>query len=335
MDRRGKIAGVLYGLALGDALGMPPEFLSQEEIKRKYGRITDFLDGDPENAISRFYKAGQYTDDTGQALAVLDSLTQTDFVPEAKNIGAHLLTWADREDAFQKGLLGPTSSQVLTRIKAGEDPQPIARQAVTNGAAMRIAPVGTLFDPDQMEALCRYVADISMVTHASDAAICGACMIAMAVSSAVSGEGKEEMIKRVLLLEPYARTLGADTDSPSLSPRVKKGVAVAEEYTDDPEGFASALSRLTGSGADVWESVPAALCIAYYGYEDPKKSAVFSANFGGDTDTIGAMATAICGGAAGVEGIADSDIEVLKEANQVDFTPYVDALFRHSFAPRP
>ena len=62
-----KVLGVLYGMAVGDAMGMPPELWSRKRVKAHYGEITDFLDGCPENVISYQYKAGQFTDDTGQA----------------------------------------------------------------------------------------------------------------------------------------------------------------------------------------------------------------------------------------------------------------------------
>ena len=60
------------------------------------------------------------------------------------------------------------------------------------------------------------------------------------------------------------------------------------------------LYNLVGAGVNTSESVPAALAIAYYGF-DVKKCALLCANLGGDTDTIGAMATAICGAAQGME----------------------------------
>ena len=42
------------------------------------------------------------------------------------------------------------------------------------------------------------------------------------------------------------------------------------------------------------ESVPAALSIAYYA-QNVEHCSLLCANLGGDTDTIGAMACAICG----------------------------------------
>ena len=46
------ILGTLYGMAIGDAMGMPPELWSRKRCLEYYGKITDFLDGCPENIIS-------------------------------------------------------------------------------------------------------------------------------------------------------------------------------------------------------------------------------------------------------------------------------------------
>ena len=66
---RDKIAGALYGMALGDAMGMPAELWGRKRVKAFFGRIEGFLDGPAENDVAFNYKKGQFTDDTGQALA--------------------------------------------------------------------------------------------------------------------------------------------------------------------------------------------------------------------------------------------------------------------------
>ena len=52
------------------------------------------------------------------------------------------------------------------------------------------------------------------------------------------------------------------------------------------------------------------------------------ANLGGDTDTIGAMATAVCGGAGGMEKIPAAYVELICSANRVDMEPYAEALLK-------
>ena len=59
-----KYKGCLLGLAIGDALGAPVEFLRLQEIKKRYGKdgIADFHGW-------RGFKPGSYTDDTQMSLA--------------------------------------------------------------------------------------------------------------------------------------------------------------------------------------------------------------------------------------------------------------------------
>ena len=59
-----KYQGCLPGLAIGDALGAPVEFLILQEIKKRYSKdgITDFYEW-------RGFKPGSYTDDTQMSLA--------------------------------------------------------------------------------------------------------------------------------------------------------------------------------------------------------------------------------------------------------------------------
>ena len=322
---KNRVLGVLYGMAIGDAMGMPPELWSRKRLQEHYGKIEGFLDGCPDNIISYQYKAGQFTDDTSQALTILDSLMETDFVPSAKGIAEHILEWAKRENAFENNILGPTSKVALKMFQEGKSAKEFSDEAVSNGAAMRIAPIGALFVPEQSKELCRYVADISQVTHTSDITIAGASMVAMAVASAMCYGNREKMIEDALSVEMYAMSLGASTPSPSLGARTRLGVRLAKEYQEDEKAFLENLYNLVGAGVNTSESVPAALATAYYSF-DVKKCALMCANLGGDTDTIGAMAPAICGGAQGMEGIPTDYIETIKRANHIDMESYANAI---------
>ena len=323
---RNRILGVLYGMAIGDAMGMPPELWSRKRVLDTYGQITDFLDGHPDNIISFQYKKGNFTDDTSQALTILDSLIETDFVPDGKNIAAHILEWAKKENAFENNILGPTSKITLERFSKGESGKEYSDQALSNGAAMRIPPVGTLFTPDQAKELCDYVKAISSITHSSDITLTGACMVVMGVASAVSGDDKDQMIENVLKVEDYAMSLGAETVSASIGTRIRYGVELAKKYSDDETRFLEELYNMMGAGVNTADSVPCAIAIAYYSYEDAHKCALLCANLGGDTDTIGAMAVAISGGVKGMDGIPAEDIELIKTVNHVDFSNYADKI---------
>ncbi len=62
-DRRfDRARGALLGLAVGDALGAPVEFMSADQIRQRHGRVTEMIAGGP-------WAAGEWTDDTALTLA--------------------------------------------------------------------------------------------------------------------------------------------------------------------------------------------------------------------------------------------------------------------------
>lgn len=61
--------GALYGLAIGDALGMPTQMLSRRQITERWGPLlTGFEPAPPGHPIAAGMAAGDVTDDTEQAV---------------------------------------------------------------------------------------------------------------------------------------------------------------------------------------------------------------------------------------------------------------------------
>ncbi|OOB77768.1 MAG: hypothetical protein BEN19_01360 [Epulopiscium sp. Nuni2H_MBin003] len=318
-----KIKGVIYGQALGDAMGMPAELWSRRKGLEICGEITTFLDGPPENVVSKQYKAGQFTDDTAQAFVILDSLAETNYHPRSIVVAKNILKWAEENNAFELNMLGPTSKATLEAIRDGKDAREISDAALSNGAAMRIAPVGCLFNvntTDDLKLLADYVKAVSEGTHSSDITISSATIIAATVALAMHTNNTKEAVTRAIEIEDYALSIGAETFSPSIKARVKLGIKYANKYNKND--FLQFVYQVIGAGVNASESVPAALLIAYYS-KSPLECALLCANLGGDTDTIGAMATAICGGTYGYSAIPSEYIAMLDKSNNIDFDKYV------------
>lgn len=322
------IQGTLYGMAIGDAMGMPSELWSRRKVKEYFGRIETFLDGPESNEVACNFVKGEYTDDTAQALLILDALISNEFQPDDTIIANNLLEWADRINAFENNILGPSSKAALLAVKKNEDASEITAIAETNGAAMRIPPVGTLFTPEHPKALVDYVWRVNKVTHASDVAIAGASMVAGAVSAAMSQMSWDEIMAYAIRVFEEAKMVGAESYSASLKARLELGLYYADKYADDEEAFASHIYHVIGCGVLTSESVPAALSIAYYA-KTVERCALLCANIGGDTDTIGAMATAICGAKQGYDAIDPDMIKVIDESNPVNLKTYAKAILSY------
>lgn len=360
-----KVAGALFGQALGDAMGMPAELWGKKKARHYFGGlITEMLEGPAENDVAAYYAKGQFTDDTAQALILLDSLQATHFVPNPKDIAARLLAWAEKENAFEKNLLGPTSKVVLAAFREGKNAKAFTDQALSNGSAMRIAPLGACFLPHNPQKLVDYVYAVTEATHTSDVAIAGAAMIAMGVASAIVHDDFDLVLQDVLAVEPLGYAKGAETFSARLRERTALGVELARTYRAQyvqaeenrrlamrtssksavekqknwskipsivhrnrsiDEAFLQKIYDIVGTGVQIIESVPAAISLAYYA-QDPNVCSYLCANLGGDTDTIGAMATAICGAFTGLSQFNPAWRALLCTQNDIDFDAYVNIL---------
>src|SRR5258706_510525 len=89
---KGRFTGSILGFAIGDALGMPAQFLTPGQIQRYYGKpISDFVRAHAGHA-SEFLSAGSYTDDTQMLLATAECLLECRKVDPARQADA-LLSW--------------------------------------------------------------------------------------------------------------------------------------------------------------------------------------------------------------------------------------------------
>lgn len=326
MSLKDKIAGTLAGMVYGDAFGVPGELWPREKVRSRFGTIDKFLDGPEDNIVACYFKAGHYTDDSSQALVILNDLLKYGCVPETAILAKDLIAWVESMNGFEINLLGPSSKASLLAHIKGEDYTKYTKTALTNGAAMRIAPVGTFFNFDETKSLCRTVAKVSSVTHGTDVAIAGASMVAQAVASGLCGRSYDEMLEDICKAFDFAVTLGEPTWAASIKDRLLNVLDKAKGCTD-PDKFSLLVYNLVGTGTMTSESVTAALAIAYY-CQDVEKAAFLCANMGGDTDTIGSMACAICGAFSGLSSIKNETISYLEKTNDINFADLADKIIK-------
>src|SRR4249919_3227368 len=112
--------GALYGLAIGDALGMPTQFMSYEEVSASFGVLDWFREAPADHPIAAGLPAGSITDDTEQALLLADALLVGGGHLDGADLARRLVAWAER--ARERGsldLLGPSSSAAVAAAAVG------------------------------------------------------------------------------------------------------------------------------------------------------------------------------------------------------------------------
>lgn len=322
-----RILGALYGQALGDAMGMPSELWPRTRVKAHFGWIDRFLPGPEENNAACYFNRAEFTDDTSMALCLADALLECDGKINPDLIGRNILAWAERFDAFNKNVLGPTSKIALNAIRNGKPVAELENNGVTNGAAMRVSPLGCLLPTHSLDTFIDEVALASSPTHKSDLAVAGAVVVAWAISRAIDGEPWERIVDSLPAIAHHAQQKRITTFSASLSARLELALKIVRE-ANGVESASEQLYQVVGAGTSTIESVPCAIAMVELAQTDPNRCAILCANLGGDTDTIGAMATAICGALNGIGAISPDLKQELDAVNQLDFARYATELVR-------
>jgi ADP-ribosylglycohydrolase len=325
MVRADRAYAALYGLAIGDALGMPTQFMSHEEVVAHFGVIDGFQEAPADHPIAAGLPAGSITDDTEQALLLAEVLLDGRGRIDGDDLARRLLAWAER--ARERGstdLLGPSSSAALAALVAGGPLDEASRFGATNGAAMRIAPVGLIISMDDLDALVDLVVDASQVTHNSGIAIAGAAAVAAAVSAGISGASVAEATELAIKAAEGGQRRGDWAPGPSLARRIAWGVELID--VADHERSVRDVVELVGTSLAAQESIPAAFAVLALHPDDPWQACLTAASLGGDSDTIGAMTGTIAGACHGMDRWPGDAVRTVREVNNLELEPIADRL---------
>ena len=326
MDPRlSRAYGAFAGLALGDALGMPTQAMSPEQIRAVYGRVTGLVDGDASQPYAPGMPAGSVTDDTEQALLIASLLVRGGgsssghVALDAGDFSHALLAWED--SMIERGsldLLGPSTKAALERVRAGEEPLTVGGLGTTNGAAMRVTPIGIAVSTADPEVFADAVWSSCQVTHATRQGFQSAALVAAAVSLALDWPEASASDMTTLLWKAvsYVDSLparGAWTPDPDVVAATRRAMQLV---ANPASSSLECLVEQIGTSVASAHAIPMAFALLA---RDPSPRALLdAANLGGDTDTIGAIAGAILGSVLGVEAFDPAML------TQVELTSHLD-----------
>ncbi|SPD74797.1 ADP-ribosylglycohydrolase [uncultured Desulfobacterium sp.] len=281
-----KAKGIIYGLAIGDALGRLTEFKSLPQIMSVFGRdgITDL----PDPAL--------YTDDTQMSIAIAEALIKAGYQDIASIMTAV-------RDEFIKWRHSPENNRTpgnacLTGISNMEKGLHWAESGVTGskgcGSAMRVASIGYLYqkDPEKLKDVAKSTGICTHRHQTADAACIGAAYL---IKLALDGISPDQMITELLSF------------TEGISREFDKAILKIEEclnWEDEEEAL-----KYLGEGWIGEEAVALALyCFLRYP-DDYKKVVIRGANTNGDSDSIACIGGSISGAYLGVGAIPDDWIQ--------------------------
>lgn len=319
MDPRfSRAYGALAGLALGDALGMPTQAMSPQQIQTVYGHVTGLVDGDKSQPYAPGMAAGSVTDDTEQALLIASLLLKghgSGLSLDAGEFSHALLAWED--SMIERGsldLLGPSTKAALERVRAGENPLRVGGEGITNGAAMRVTPIGIAASTSDRQLFADAVWSSCQVTHATRQGFQSAALVAAAVSLGIDA-GAADVTDLLWKAVAFVRSLperGAWSPEPDVVAATHRALKLAAQPASSLEWLAGQI----GTAVAAAQAIPMAFALLA---RDPSPRALLqAANLGGDTDTIGAIAGAILGASLGVEVFDGYGLAQVEQVSQLD-----------------
>jgi len=255
---REQFAGVILGLAVGDALGAPWEGVLGDMIYRMgpAERIVKHASGDT------IY----YTDDTQMMIGVVQTLIERGSIDKA--------TLAQRfaDNYHPDRCYGPGARRVINAIGSGEDWEALAaglfdgEGSLGNGGAMRVAPLG-LYWSGNLQKVSEQAGLSALPTHCHEIGVDGARILAVAAALAARSanmpfdragflshllefaetEEFQWQLGHALRLEPN-QSLIAFGNSLEANRSVMTSIMC---FVEAPDSYADTVRRAIGSGGDV------------------------------------------------------------------------------------
>lgn len=302
-----KVYDGIIGLAIGDALGVPVEFKSRQEIAenpvvsmREYGTHNQPI--------------GTWSDDTSLTLALIDSIIEKNKI-DYVDIMDRFSNWLMYNDYTARGEVfdvGNATSRAIMNYGRGIDPLEcggISEYENGNGSLMRILPIAYYLQKqkdNKMESKMEIVHNVSALTHRHPISLI-ACGIYVNIAL------------RLLKIEE------------SLYVCVEQGISEAFEFydTEMPDeadnynrlrnlsSFSNLAEEEIKSNGYVVDTLEASIwCLL--NTNSYKECVLKAVNLGNDTDTVGSVVGGLAGIYYGSDDIPEEWLDVLVRRQYIE-----------------
>ena len=286
-----KIKAVMIGHAVGDALGVPVEFCSREEIAE-----------DPVTDMRGFgsypVPAGAWSDDTSMSLCALDSLSKG--VIDHDEIMDNFVRWASNDEFTPTGEMFDIGRTCLTAIRnfLEVDGRPALECGLTdehsngNGSLMRIHPFAlyAFVKGGTLGKSLDIIREGSIMTHAHPRTIYACGIYAMVFWEILKGADKSKVLSEI----ENAAVL-FDGIYPEESDHF--------EWAFHKKLASKSADKISSSGYVVHTLEAALWCLLTT--NSYKECVLKAVNLGEDTDTVAAVAGGLAGAMYGYDAIPE------------------------------
>ncbi|PIF43852.1 ADP-ribosylglycohydrolase [Chryseobacterium sp. 52] len=301
----------IFGVCIGDALGVPVEFRSREQLKRS--PVTQM------RAMGTHHQpVGTWSDDSSLAFCLAESLSNG---YDLENIALKFLQWYNAEIWTPHGRvfdIGIATSQAIHRISKGTSPALCGGTSEFdngNGSLMRILPLLFYIKDFPIEKRFDITKDVSSITHGHIRSVL-ACFIYLELALEIlKGQDKwksyrtmQKKVREFLNHNPICSQNEMDKFHRILELKIGE-YDVAPLYTLQEEEIKSSGYVLHSLEASLW---------CFLTTETYAEAVLKAVNLGEDTDTTGAITGGIAGIYYGVENIPEEWIAELVRKNDIE-----------------
>ena len=302
VDYTDKIKSVLFGVAVGDALGVPVEFNGRETIRKN--PVTDFIGYGTYNL-----PAGTWSDDSSLTFCLAEALTN-EF--DLHITGQNFIKWRYNNFWSARGTvfdIGNATQQAIDRLATGVQPDlagGFEASSNGNGSLMRISPLLFYLSDKPVNVRYEITKQVSSITHGHIRSVIACFYYLEFARQLVAQKDKFEIYKNL------QTEITNQLTSLSINPaEIAKFDRLLKQniHEQTEENIFSSGYVLHTLEASIW-------CLLT---TDNYKDAVLKAvNLGEDTDTTGAVTGGLAGLLYGFDNIPANWIKQLARNNDIE-----------------
>ena len=319
----------LLGSAIGDALGVPVEFLSRQKV-RKIG-LKDMLGSDTyrnfHSRWGRIIPSGAWSDDTSMLIASMDSLADNKAQANYDDLMNRYLNWWERGDYASLKTpfgLGSCVAQALNNYIRGASALESGAKGFRNngnGSLMRIFPFSMYCIENNLseEETCEYISNASKITHAHEISQMSCFIYTEFLRSIIETKNPEMAFMHIREID-YLKYFDRE-------------IVLAFSQLLNPAFINITDDQIKSSGyvIDTLESVIYSV-LNGTNYEDTVLKAI---NLGYDTDTIGGITGSIAGMLYGMESIPKRWLDKVKRKDYlIQLATKFDKVLKENKVPK-
>jgi len=302
MKERNICRDILFGVAVGDALGVPVEFKSRQTIAQN--PVIDMIGFGTYNL-----PPGTFSDDSSLTFCLAEALTQEFSI---QNIGLNFIAWLYDNYWTADGKVfdvGIATSRAIEKLSKGANPELAGGMGVSdngNGSLMRILPLLVYLKNKELSERFQITKQVSSITHGHIRSVIACFYYLEFARKILDGMSKFQIYESLQTeISDYLTLLKIDTEEIKLFDRL---------LNQDIHGLKE--DEISGSGYVLHTLEASIWCLLKTeNYSDAVLKAV---NLGEDTDTTGAVTGGLAGLLYGYDSIPHNWVQQIARRQDIE-----------------